>query len=608
MRSSPSPTGSPSHGSRPAHRAVPWRLTLLTLFALALLATAGPAVAQERVITPAVSIEQDQLDLGAYSNDEVLQAGRQFFAAAFLPEDGHGEGDTGPKADMRKELWKTAVDGSGLEMPFLRLNGLDSQACFECHNSAGTHVPEGELFRTQKPGGLGGSAGFASVLFGNQFFPEDDSSTHEEALESKQIAATEERLTHIVRAPPKSFGTGYVQELAIEMTGVLQELEANATTAASQSPNTPITANLVAKGVSFGSITITCPDASCNNPTRNVSNVEGVSTKDLIVRPFQHKGVTATLRSFTKTALDFHFSMQPVEVVGINNDCDADTLRNEMAVDVVSFAANNGALQVQQSLGNTAALSAFAGMLRPPVTGTYTPAPIYELKGEEIFHEIGCADCHIADLTTRRRPQMRIELNDPADECPDESVYGGTANLGSFAEVDSAIHPAVKAVENQKQADAASFGALGVCPSGFYCIDLTNPGSVPPELFPRLPANQNESVTVPLYSDLKRHNLGEYLSQQGQAQRDDEGTPIDNKEWLTTKLWGVADNGPWLHDGRARTLAEAILMHDGENGNGTDPDTDPLAVTAVNNFQTLSSSDKEDLITFLESLSVPASP
>jgi hypothetical protein len=583
--------------STPTHRAVPRRLTVLALFAAALLPAAGVAVAQERVITPAVSIEQDQLDLGAYTPNEVLQAGRQFFAAAFLPEDGHGEGDTGPRATQRQELWRTAVTGSGLEIPFLRVNGLDSQACFECHNSAGTHVAEGELHRTQKPGGLGGSAGFASVLFGNQFFPRDTSS-QAEALESKEIAVPAERLTHIVRAPPKSFGTAYVQELAIEMTGDLQEIEADAFTQAAATPTIPITKALTTKGISFGTITITCPTSSCGNPTRDVSNVQGVSTKDLIVRPFQHKGVTATLRSFTKTALDFHFSMQPVEVVGRNNDCDLDALRNEMAVDVVSFAANDQSIQVQRSLGNVAALAAFSGMLRPPVSNTGSGS-----KGEEIFHQIGCASCHEPELDTRRNPLLRIELVfELPEECPDTTVYGGTPSLGSFAEVDSAQHPALRAVDEQKQEDLT--GTVGGCPSGFYCIDLTNPGTVPDEFLPRLPQNPNGTVTVPLYSDLKRHDLGPFLAQQSPAQRDDEGTPIDNLEWLTTKLWGVADNGPWLHDGRARTLEEAILMHDGANGNANQGE----AVAEVNAFQALSTSDKEDLIDFLESLSVPASP
>ena len=34
--------------------------------------------------------------------------------------------------------------------------------------------------------------------------------------------------------------------------------------------------------------------------------------------------------------------------------------------------------------------------------------------------------------------------------------------------------------------------------------------------------------------------------------------------WLTRSLAGVGSTGPWLHDGRATTLHEAIIAHGGE--------------------------------------------
>jgi CxxC motif-containing protein (DUF1111 family) len=40
-------------------------------------------------------------------------------------------------------------------------------------------------------------------------------------------------------------------------------------------------------------------------------------------------------------------------------------------------------------------------------------------------------------------------------------------------------------------------------------------------------------------------------------------SPVDS-EWRTPPLWGVADSGPYLHDGRAATLVEAIALHGGE--------------------------------------------
>lgn len=37
-----------------------------------------------------------------------------------------------------------------------------------------------------------------------------------------------------------------------------------------------------------------------------------------------------------------------------------------------------------------------------------------------------------------------------------------------------------------------------------------------------------------------------------------------NQEWRTAPLWGLRDSAPYLHDGRAETILEAIAMHDGE--------------------------------------------
>src|SRR5262249_50089952 len=36
------------------------------------------------------------------------------------------------------------------------------------------------------------------------------------------------------------------------------------------------------------------------------------------------------------------------------------------------------------------------------------------------------------------------------------------------------------------------------------------------------------------------------------------------REWRTPPLWGLRDSAPYLHDGRAATIAHAITFHDGE--------------------------------------------
>ena len=77
----------------------------------------------------------------------------------------------------------------------------------------------------------------------------------------------------------------------------------------------------------------------------------------------------------------------------------------------------------------------------------------------------------------------------------------------------------------------------------------------------------------------------------GLPQGDASGT-----EWKTPALWGIGlvqvvnADSTFLHDGRARTLEEAILWHGGE------------AEQAKNTFMELTSTERNQLISFLESL------
>ena len=67
-------------------------------------------------------------------------------------------------------------------------------------------------------------------------------------------------------------------------------------------------------------------------------------------------------------------------------------------------------------------------------------------------------------------------------------------------------------------------------------------------------------------------------------------------EWRTPPLWGVADSAPYLHDGRAATLADAIKLHAGQ------------ASSSANRFARLSDVQKEELIAFLNTLRAPSVP
>jgi len=93
------------------------------------------------------------------------------------------------------------------------------------------------------------------------------------------------------------------------------------------------------------------------------------------------------------------------------------------------------------------------------------------------------------------------------------------------------------------------------------------------------------------YSDFLLHDMGAALDDHYT-----EGTALTS-EWRTPPLWGLglsknSQGGNYflLHDGRAKSIEEAILLHGGE------------AQGSRNKFQQLSAPEKSKLIKFLESL------
>ena len=421
-----------------------------------------------------LQMHQDTIAHRRVAPEVIRRTGGLVFSTPFTKLDGHGHGPVSAHDPDFLETRPT-LQGNGT---FLRVNGLDAQTCMECHSVLSNAVVP---FRFGV-GGVGSSS--SNAMFKPTWI--DPTTGGKENFNGRFIN------------PPFLFGSGGVELLGKEMTLDLQQLRAQAR----QNPGTRVA--LVTKGVSFGSISCQ-QDGTCDT-----SQVEGVDA-DLVVRPFGRKGEFPTVRAFDVEAMEFHFGMEPVELVGAGVDRDNDGVINEVTI------------------GQISALHIFNTTLTPPIMHLSSDAQ----DGQELFEHIGCADCHIPALTTNS-PMLTYSF----PEVPTDP----TANV-------------------------------------FYSVDLSDY----PAFFEEA---EQGGLVVPLFADLKRHDMGPGLAESF-------GEELA-AQFTTARLWGVADTAPYLHDGRALTLTEAITLHGGEAQEARDAF-----------IQTLDDEEKADLLAFLRSLRTP---
>ena len=158
------------------------------------------------------------------------------------------------------------------------------------------------------------------------------------------------------------------------------------------------------------------------------------------------------------------------------------------------------------------------------------------ITGFLIFQSIGCANCHVPFISTDS-PNLTLSEPEVLTD-PSQNVY--------------------------------------------VSMDLRQD----PMNFP--PSFTSNGVAVIMFADLKRHDMGPDLA---------ESTPSPlASQFTTARLWGVADTAPYLHDGRALTIHDAILMHGGE------------AATARAQYAALTTSGQRNVLQLLRSLRVPVNP
>jgi RNA polymerase sigma factor (sigma-70 family) len=99
-----------------------------------------------------------------------------------------------------------------------------------------------------------------------------------------------------------------------------------------------------------------------------------------------------------------------------------------------------------------------------------------------------------------------------------------------------------------------------------------------------------------IYSDLLLHRMGTDLDDPGGGYGN-EGRPLPDGpspgEWRTPPLWGFRDSAPYLHDGRAGNLEQAVAFHGGQ------------AAASAHRFFALAAAERAKVEAFLNTLVAP---
>jgi mono/diheme cytochrome c family protein len=332
-----------------------------------------------------------------------------------------------------------------------------------------------------------------------------------------------------VRSVTSLFGDGILQLLAQEMTEELQAARDTAAADAKKTPGTPASRELISKGTRFGVIAATAKaDGQVELDTSGVAGID----PDLVVRPMGWKGDAPMVRNITLGAAAGGMGMIGDEIVwkksgaGKHPDVDGDGVGRELSVgDITAMTVYTAAQETPTELGRLASL----GYVKAP--GSDDVARIE--AGRKAFGTIGCASCHTPEM-----PLLNTRFEEP-------TLRGnGHYYDAALAALDS-----------------------GYDPKRPFAFDVLTEAQAP-----RVEARTGGGAVVRLFGDLRRHAMGRVLADPAgpsessgpdleDLKYNDTPVMIPADHFLTAELWGVGNTGPWLHDNRAGTLREAILLH-----------------------------------------------
>lgn len=308
--------------------------------------------------------------------------------------------------------------------------------------------------------------------------------------------------------------------------------------------------DLFAKGVAFGTIAASRVNETPCKIDVDYSGLDGID-EDLVVKAFGWKGNHATIRAFTRNAAHNELGLQAVELVG-GKDGDYDGVTHELTV------------------GDLTALTVYmAGLERPVTTVELADLGLRELgSGERAAIKLGEVQFAAAQCGTCHVPEMRL----------DTPVFSEPSATPGFYDVKfpSGADPR----EEHLVADAAIWMDMTTDQPNNRITSANGEN----RLLGALRKASDGGALANWFTDFKRHDMGPHLADP------DDPLGIGAEMWLTRSLAGVGSTGPWMHDGRATSLDEAIRMHAGE------------AAASRDAYLEMPEADRGAIVAFLESL------
>jgi CxxC motif-containing protein (DUF1111 family) len=209
---------------------------------------------------------------------------------------------------------------------------------------------------------------------------------------------------------------------------------------------------------------------------------------------------------------------------------------------------------------------------RPAERKPASPVESQELaSGSALFTSIGCASCHTPKLGQAEGIYSDLLLHDLGPQLGDTGQYGVFDPSSSEEGLQDDALPIT---------DAAS-------PAPAILAEQVVVGPAPP-----LPVAPSASTSVVQETSVPFATPTAFPGGPVRLARPTTG-PASRFEWRTPPLWGFRDSGPYLHDGRAETLDQAVALHGGE------------AMRIARNFFHLKPEKRRQVEAFLKSLTAP---